>query len=170
MTELNTETEPTAVADAPVVDTPQASIEGQAPLDTDWQNLWFSLQRTPWAALAVVPADSGLDVREVAEAIVELGHMSGAASLRYLNATGAGFAESQDMVEGITASTRRGYPVVVACDAIEDNPATLALAKAAKHVVMVVRLGQSRIAAARKTIDAVGREHVLAAVTLRPRR
>jgi len=168
MTDLNAATEPNAVADgAPGVD---AAAEPRKPLDADWQNLWFSLQRTPWSALAIVPADSGLDVREVAEALVDVGRMSGADDVRLLNAVGAGFAEAQELVDAIGASTRRGYPVVVACDAIEDNPATLALAHAAAHTVMVVRLGESRMAAARKTVEAVGREQVLAAVTLRPKR
>lgn len=164
MTELNAVVDDTAPTDTPpAVDAPKA-------LDADWQNLWFSLQRTPWSALAVVPADSGVDVREVAEAIVEVGRLSGAEDVTLFDAVGASFTEAQALVDAIGVHTRRGCPVVIACDAVDDNPATLALAHAAAHTVMVVRLGQSRMVAARKTIEAVGREQILAAVTLRPRR
>ncbi len=181
MTQMNQPTGADTTSPAPASDTLAVTTDVQAqmaadsapapkPLDADWQNLWFSLQRTPWSALAVIPADSGLDVRDVAEAIVDVGRMSGADDIRLLNAIGASFSEAQELVDVIGISARRGVPVVVACDAVEENPATLALAHAAAHTVMVVRLGDSRMVSARKTIEAVGREHVLAAVTLRPRR
>ena len=156
------------MADAPVVDTPQASIEGQAPLDAIGEPLVLAATHAV-GGLAVVPADSGLDVREVGRSVVELGHMVVAASLRYLNATGAGFAghrtwsralpPARPRVSGGRRLRRdRRQPgdtrVGEGCEARRDGRAPWS----------------SRIAAARKTIDAVGREHVLAAVTLRPRR
>jgi hypothetical protein len=137
--------------------------------DGDWQHLWFALQRTDWSALAVLPADSGLDVSDVAAALVDVGRTSGATDVTLLNGMGASFTDSQELIETIESYKRRGSHIVVACDSVDDNPATLALAKAASGTLMVVRLGQSRLAAARKTIDAVGREHVLASITLRPR-
>jgi hypothetical protein len=147
----------------------RADKHSRAMPEGDWQHLWFSLQRTDWSALAVLPADSGLDVRDIAEAIVDIGRTSGAEDVMLLNGRGASFTDAQELVETIESYKRRRTHVVVACDSVDDNPATLALVRAASGALMVVRLGQSRLAAARKTIDAVGRDHVLASITLRPR-
>ena len=159
-------------ADALHAETPKADPQPPAvPAvpDGDWQHLWFSLQRTDWSALAVLPADSGLDVRDIAEAIVNIGRTSGADDVMLLNGQGASFTDAQELVDTIESYKRRRSHVVVACDSVDDNPATLALVRAASGALMVVRLGQSRLASARKTIDAVGREHVFASITLRPR-
>ena len=160
-------------AQLPVDERPAHEHPAEAPPrampDGDWQHLWFSLQRTDWSALAVLPADSGLDVRDIAEAIVDIGRTSGADDVMLLNGRGASFTDAQELVETIESFKRRRSHVVVACDSVDDNPATLALVRAASGALMVVRLGQSRLAAARKTIDAVGRDHVLASITLRPR-
>lgn len=134
----------------------------------DWQHLWFLLQGTPWSALAIVPADSGIDVSAIADAFVQTGQKSGVAQLTLLNGIGVRANEVQDIVDAIETAKQRGGQVVVACDHAEDNPGALPIARAASGVLLVVRLGQSRLAAARKTVDAVGRERVIASITLKP--
>ena len=135
----------------------------------DWQHLWFSLQSTPWSALAILPADSGINVRGIAAALVDVGQKSGAADLMLVNGIGVPFGDVQNLVDVIETNKRRGMHIIVACDHLEDSPATLALTRAASGAVLVVRLGQSRFASARKAIEAVGRERVIASVTLKPR-
>lgn len=147
---------------------PRPDLDGPRVPEGDWQHLWFALQRTPWSSLAIVPADSGLDVRDVAAAIVDVGRTSGTTDVALLNGMSASFTDAQELVETITAAARRGGHLIVACDSVDENPATLALAHASSHAVMVVRLGQSRMTAARRTVDALGRDHVLASITLRP--
>jgi len=136
----------------------------------DWQHLWFSLQSTQWSALAVLPADCGINVQGVAEALVNVGQKSGAADVTLVNGIGVPFNDIQGLVEVIERNKRHGTQVIVACDHLEDSPATLALTRAASGALLVVRLGQSRIAAVRKTVEAVGRERVISSVTLKPRK
>lgn len=136
----------------------------------DWQHLWFSLQNTQWSALAVLPADSGINVQGVAEALVDVGQKSGAADVTLVNGIGAPFNDIQGLVDVIETHKRRGVQVVVACDHLEDSPATLALTRAASGALLVVRLGQSRLSSVRKTVEAVGRDRVITSVTLKPRK
>lgn len=133
----------------------------------DWQQLWFSLQGTQWSALAVLPADTGINVQGVAEALVDVGHKSGTADVALVNGIGVPFNDIQSLVDVIESSKRRGIQVVVACDHLEDSPATLALTRAASGALLVVRLGESRLSAVRKTVEAVGRERVITSVTLK---
>ena len=63
-----------------------------------------------------------------------------------------------------------GVQVVIACEPLEDSPAMLALTRVATGALLVVRLGQSRFSAVRKTVEAVGRDRVITSVTLKPRK
>ena len=83
---------------------------------------------------------------------------------------GAPFNDIQGLVDVIETHKRRGVQVVVACDHLEDSPATLALTRAASGALLVVRLGQSRLSSVRKTVEAVGRDRVITSVTLKPRK
>ena len=163
------EPEMTQTFDAPEMAQSQTRDEVAIP-EGDWQQLWFVLQGTPWSALAVLPADAGIDVRGVAEALVDIGQKSGAADVTLVNGVGARFNEVQSLVDRIEAAKRRGVQVVVACEPLEDSPAMLALTRVATGTLLVVRLGQSRFSAVRKTVEAVGRDRVITSVTLKPRK
>ena len=158
----------TQTIDAPETEPSQTRDDVAIP-EGDWQQLWFVLQGTPWSALAVLPADAGIDVRGVAEALVDIGQKSGATDVTLVNGVGARFNEVQSLVDRIEAAKRRGVQVVIACEPLEDSPAMLALTRVATGALLVVRLGQSRFSAVRKTVEAVGRDRVMTSVTLKRR-
>jgi hypothetical protein len=137
--------------------------------DGQWQHLWFLLQTVAWSALALVPADKGMDVRAVANTLVDIARQNGVANITMLDAVGARFNDMQDVLLALEGSKKRGAQVVVSCDHPDDNPAVLTIARAASRTLLVVGLGQSRIEAARKTVEAVGRERVMASITLGPK-
>ena len=97
----------THTIDAPEMEQSRTRDDVAIP-EGDWQQLWFVLQGTPWSALAVLPADAGIDVRGVAEALVDIGQKSGAADVTLVNGVGARFNEVQSLVDRVEAAKRRG--------------------------------------------------------------
>lgn len=134
--------------------------------DRDWLKLWYALQETPWTTLAVVPTDPGIDPLKIATKLVSIGQLNGSQHISLLNAVGARFNDVQTMLGTIEGAKTSGRHLVVACDSVEGNPAALPLARAATGVFLLVKLGDSLLESARKTVEAVGRERVMASITL----
>jgi hypothetical protein len=134
--------------------------------DSDWQRLWFATREHQWNSLAIIPGDSGIDVRRVAESLVETGRAHGERPVSLLNAIGVQLAGVHQFVDSIAAMTGRGDWVIVPVDPIADNPSAVPIVHAASAALLVVRLGESLLAPARATIEAIGREHFLGSVVL----
>lgn len=130
----------------------------------EWQRFWIRLQQAEWSTLAVVPVDVGIDVHSVATNLVAAGRQAGWQVVSARDARGVTTSAAQEMTSsfGQTSNQR----IIVACDPLAENPATLALARAASGVILVARLGESRISAAKLAVDAIGRERIIASVTL----
>ena len=143
-------------------------VSGRGSADFEWQRFWIRLQQTAWSTLAVVPADSGVDVHAVVKDLVEAGRQSGSRTVSSLDAAGVPAARALDIIRSFDVTSRSAQQVIVACDALADNPATLAIARAVSGVLLVARLGESRLSAAKASVDAIGRERVIAGITLQP--
>lgn len=142
-----------------------AVVDGAAP-DKNWQRLWFSLHSRAWSTLAIVPTDMGTDVTHIAEKLAAVGQHYGAGPIDLLDAVGAEFADTQALVDSINETRARGRLVLVACDPLHQNPPTIPIVRSTSGVLLVVRLGESRLASARKVVEIVGRDRMLGAITL----
>lgn len=141
------------------------TVEDGVP-DKNWQRLWFSLQSRAWSTLAIVPTDVGTDVTHIAERLAAVGQHYGAGPIDLLDAVGAEFSDTQGLVESIGETKARGRLVLVACDPLDVNPPTIPIVRSTSGVLLVVRLGESRLASARKVVEIVGRDRILGAITL----
>ncbi len=52
------------------------------------QQLWFSIQRLPWASLVLLPADPETSAQDVGKALHEVGRLTMGERLRMLDARG----------------------------------------------------------------------------------
>ena len=136
----------------------------------DWERLWVASRQEDWTSLAVIPSDTGVDIKRVAESMVAAGRQHGEKPVSLLNATGAELTDVRQLVDKLTAITARGEWVIVAVDPIADNPSVIPLVRAASAALLVVRLGESLLASAQAAIDAVGRSRFLGSVVLDRRR
>jgi hypothetical protein len=137
-----------------------------AALHEEWQPLWLSLQTRPWSALAVIGSDTGPDVNRVAEILACVGNRDGKRSVRVVSALGATPPEVPGIVEQLSDASRNGDLILVPCDPPGGSPAMLPILHATSGVVFVVRLGASRVASARKTVDMVDRSRIFATVAI----
>ena len=136
----------------------------------DWERLWVATRQDNWTSLVVIPSDTGVDIKQVAESMVAAGRQHGEKPVSLLNATGAELNDVRQLVDKLNAITARGEWVIVAVDPIADNPSVVPLVRAASSALLVVRLGESLLASAQAAIDTVGRSRFLGSVVLDRRR
>lgn len=147
-----------------------ADVSKRSPATVDWERLWVATRQDNWTSLAVIPSDTGVDIKQVAESMVAAGRQHGEKPVSLLNATGAELNDVRQLVDKLNAITARGEWVIVAVDPIADNPSVVPLVRAASSALLVVRLGESLLASAQAAIDTVGRSRFLGSVVLDRRR
>ena len=147
-------------------DTRSQNVNSGRASESDWQRLWFAMLDKPWSSLAIIPTDAGVEAGRVGEALVAVGQMHGERPVRLLNAEGVPLDAVRRVVGDLSAMTRRGESVVVVIDPLAQNPAAIPIARATSAALLVVRVGESRLASARSTIEAVGRDHLLGSLVL----
>ena len=147
-----------------------ADVSKKSSATVDWERLWVATRQDNWTSLAVIPSDTGVDIKQVAESMVAAGRQHGEKPVSLLNATGAELNDVRQFVDKLNAITARGEWVIVAVDPIADNPSVVPLVRAASAALLVVRLGESLLASAQAAIDTVGRSRFLGSVVLDRRR
>ncbi len=134
-------------------------------LHTEWQPLWRLELSKPWNALAIVATDTTGDACRTAEILAAVAEQLGK-PVRVVSAVGATPVEARGIVEQVTTWASGGTHLLVACDSLRTNTSMLPVLQATSGVVLVVRLGESLLASAKRTVSAVGRERILATVTI----
>jgi hypothetical protein len=132
----------------------------------DWERLWFATRQKAWSSLAIIPGDRGLETGSIAESLVATGRVHGERPVSLLNARGVQLGGVHHLVDTLGAMIARGEWVIVPVDPIADNPNAIPIVQATSAALLVVRLGESRLASARGAIEAVGRGRFLGSVVL----
>jgi hypothetical protein len=134
--------------------------------DNEWQRIWFSIRQQGWTSLALVPSHPGIDVVQVAETLAATGRLQGEHPVHVVNGTGAQLENVQQVLESVATGTDRGDWVIVPVDAIAENPSAIALVQGTSAALLVLRLGESLLASAQGTLEAIGRKRFLGSVVL----
>jgi hypothetical protein len=138
--------------------------------DNEWQRIWFATRQQPWTSLTLLPVGAGIDVTRAAEMLAATGCLHGERQVGVVNATGAQLEDVQQTIDSIKARNGRGEWTIVPVDPIEHNPATIAILRATSAALVLVRLGESRLAPAQKIIEMIGRDRTIGSVVLKRRR
>jgi hypothetical protein len=134
--------------------------------DNEWQRIWFSIRQQGWTSLALVPSHSAIQVTKVAESLADTARVQAERPVTVIDAIGIQLENVESTVHAIGDAAAGGDWVIVAVDAIADNPAAIAVVQACSAALLIVRLGESLLASAHGTLDAVGRERFLGSVVL----
>jgi hypothetical protein len=132
----------------------------------EWEPLWRSLLTRHWRALAIVGSDTGTDVGRVADILASLGNRGGERTVRIVSALGATPPQVHGIVEQLSEASTGVDLILVPCGPLQTTPALHPILHAASGVLLVVRLGESRVASARKIVSTVGRDKVFASVVI----
>ena len=141
--------------------------EGPELPEGPWDRLWVQLVRSPWTSVAIVPASAGLEARDLASALARVGSDYRGRTVSFLDACGVSRASSRDMVQRVEKVDDR-HGLVVAVDAPTSSQTALLVARAADAAVVAVGLEATALEEVRRTIELLGRDKVLGAVTVGP--
>ncbi len=161
------------------------------------QELWFATRRREWNSLVVVPASPGSSALHIAQALGEVGGAIRMSPVQVVNAEGMDLdriallvldinGEAQPELKGSVwtmasasvspggwdAPAGRSAPaaraIIIAIEAVAENPLVLPLALAADAVLLCVELGRTRLADTRHTVELIGRDRIIGTVLLHP--
>ena len=129
------------------------------------QRLWLHLQSRAWRTLAVVPAEAGMPAGHAARVLGAIAAENGEAfDLFDARSTELDCAPAE--VAAAAGGSRR---VLVVTRAIEEDVATVPLARAADAVLLCVSIGSTSLRAAAEVMAAIGKDRFLASLSLRAR-
>jgi hypothetical protein len=141
-------------------------VTGTSGPNMEWQRLWFATREHAWNSLAIIPSDSSVNARLVAESLVETGRVHGERPVSLLNGVGVQLAGVQQIVDAMGSMTGNGDWIIVPVDPISENPSAVPIVRAASAALLAVRLGTSYLGTARAAIDVIGRDRFLGSVVL----
>ena len=144
--------------------------------------VWLQL-RGKWSWVAVIPAEPELSTADFAHALSQVGTRLSAEPVDFIEATNvdldsgswligrlgtsAGAPDAwRPQTAGSTNWTRPVPRTIVALDNPLANPLALPVALAADGVIVCVRRGRTPLALIRRTIEAVGADHILCSVLI----
>lgn len=139
------------------------------------QALWFALASRRISSVVLVPADEGGSLAGLAGALAEVGRRLGdtpvtalvpdAIDYDFVNRTAALLALTHGRGDRPRGASL--LEVIVAIHPVTVEPLGLALVHAADASILCVEQGRTRLAAARKTLQLIGRERFIGSVLFR---
>ena len=136
-----------------------------------YQGLWFTLARNSWNSLVIVPADESDSTAGVVTALANVGRRLRNTPVTFLVMAGSiDYASAGKFVSTVAGRGAKGGDeppssrVIVAVPPVLTEPLALAVTDAADAVALFVRKGGTRLDAANRTIQLVGRERIIGCV------
>lgn len=132
----------------------------------DWPPIWFAFAQHRWFSLVLVPAHEGISVLAVARALAHAGRTYNETNLGLIEAEHVSPGRVQTILNELETRSALDHRTIVAvASPLEDNSA-VPIIRGCDAAVLVVPLGDSSLATARKTLAAVGRNSFLGAITV----
>lgn len=131
-----------------------------------WQRLWFTLREQNWTSMAVLGTTDAQSVEMVARTLAEVGIRDEKISVGVISALGMSFSDAAAVAARVEERASQAELVIITSDSPGTNPAMIPVLGAVNAVVLVVRLGESSLDAVRRLADGVGRDKILATVTI----
>jgi hypothetical protein len=134
--------------------------------DTTWQQLWFTLTRTEWGTLAVVPVDRGAAAIAVARALADAGRQYQTEAVEVIDAAQLAPGDVQKVLRGFDDHPADGRRVLVAVGAPLDEAPAIPIARATDAAVLLVHVGQTEIGRIRRTLSCIGDDRFAGSIAI----
>ena len=134
-----------------------------------FQQLWFQVQFRDWSSLVVVPADADIAAAGVATSLWKVGCALSAPPPQLINCEKMGPSAIADLVASLSRSlvSAKDVRTVISIESVLSNPLGVGIARAADAVLLCVRRGQTKLDAAQRTIELIGRQCFIGSIVLR---
>lgn len=144
--------------------TPSTSFPATHP----WGHTWFTLLRSPWTSLVLVPARAGASALFAAEALAEIGRRHQREPIQVINAEQISSGDLRTVLNTIVQLSGSTTRLLIAVSSPLTHDAAIPAARAADAAVLLVGVGRTPVADARRTIDAIGAQTFIGAIAVRP--
>jgi hypothetical protein len=134
--------------------------------DTRWPLVWFAIAQHPWSSLVLVPADERLSVLPMARALTAAARMYEERPVSLIEAEHAAPSDVRAITANVRDYASQGQRIIVAVRSpLVSHPAT-PIARACDAAILLIPLGQTKMAAAKQVIATVGHTAFLGAFTV----
>jgi hypothetical protein len=139
------------------------------PLSREMQRLWFSLSSQRWSSLLIAPAPGVTSALPLATGLAHIARRSNPEwRTSLIDGTRVSLEDVAEVAQQLALKMGKRERVLVAVDAIEENPTTMALASCCDAALLCVSLGASDLRGTRRTLERCGRARFLGSVVLVP--
>jgi len=122
--------------------------------------------RSPWQTLVVVPAQAGTDASFIAEALANVAWLVRGKEAKVFQVQGLDVAGASKVIVDMDAHVAGGGLAVAVIEAVVAKQAGIPVALAADAVLLCVHLGVTELASAQKTLELIGPQKFIGAVTV----
>jgi hypothetical protein len=133
-----------------------------------WGHTWFTLLQSTWTSLVLVPAEPGLSTFEAANALAEVGRQYQFEPIQVIHAGDVASGSLHGVLGTIQQFNGSVARLLISVSSPLTHDAAIPAARAADAAVLVVDMGRTSLATARRTIDCIGASQFIGAVALRP--
>lgn len=139
---------------------------GQMELQQLYQQQLLTCLRGNWNSLAVVPAAPQVSVSAIASALVEVSHLVRGRQAKLFSAEGLEMGGVSKVIVDMIHQVDEGGLAVVTVDSVISKQAGVPVTLAADAALLVVHLGVTRTEDAKRTVELIGEDKFIGAVTL----
>lgn len=144
--------------------------------DRAFQELWFAVARKRWRSLVLVPADEGESAAGIAASLADVGRrLRGEPVTFFIVADPIDYGSAARIFAALDSTrqedrlaTAPSGQVIVAIQPVIAEPLGLAATEGADLAVVCVEVGHTRLTAARRTIELIGRERTAGCLVVHP--
>jgi hypothetical protein len=145
---------------------PRASALGEE-VQHPWGQTWFSLVQQRWTSIVLVPASPDINTVDAAKALAEVGGRYQFEPIQVVDAGDAASGSLKGVMDTMQVFEGSEARLLIAVSSPLTHDAAIPSARAADGVVLVVRMGHTRIADAKRTMAAIGTSRFIGAIALR---
>ena len=135
--------------------------------DLAMQKLWLATQRRPWRSLAIIAGSKGLSTIEVANLFAKIAWWYRGTPTCVVDLRDTGLRLVEHQLREVASQMQDGQRVIVALRSIFENPTTIEVASVTDAAILCVHLGETKMAAAERTVAEIGRDKFIGSVILR---
>jgi hypothetical protein len=133
------------------------------------RHMWLVLCRSQWRSMAVVPADRETSSREVVDVLDELARFFDLGTFKLVDAESASLPSATRAAEDLAHPADPALRTVFCVASPLHHAGAVPIVLAAERALLLVQVGATRLEAAHRLVELIGRERVVGCVATRRR-